>query len=154
MIIINITIGEASFFLRTKFQYRYSCLSDCFLWTMSRDAYSEMEDADSKLCLLIQHVLLKSLSLTQNKLINEWMYDDDDDNDRHNNNRLFLYSIFYIYYFYNLKIMWLQKLIQYHIWHLCWLDDDDDDDTLDNIAISLFDVLIAVYMLLIWARRC
>ena len=63
--------GEAAFFLRTKFQYRYTCLSDCSLWTMSRESYAEMEQGDQKLCLIIQHVLLKSLSLTQNKLINE-----------------------------------------------------------------------------------
>jgi len=63
--------GEAAFFLRTKFQYRYTCLSDCYLWTMSRESYAEMEQSENKLCLIIQHVLLKSLSITQNKLIND-----------------------------------------------------------------------------------
>jgi hypothetical protein len=36
----------------------------CVLWTLDRDSYMHMEISHPSLCLLVQHALLKSLSIS------------------------------------------------------------------------------------------
>jgi hypothetical protein len=38
-------------------------LSACVFWTLDRDSYLRMETEHPKLCLLLQHALLKSMAI-------------------------------------------------------------------------------------------
>lgn len=54
--------GEADFILGHH-SVRAVALTACTCWTLSRDALAKMEIQQPQLCMLIQHVLLKSLSI-------------------------------------------------------------------------------------------
>ena len=55
--------GEASFVLGTSSSLRALALSDCVVWSLSRFDFTRMELQEPRMCLLIQQLLLKSLSI-------------------------------------------------------------------------------------------
>eukprot|EP01034_Spumella_vulgaris_P025301 gene25301-31741_t len=56
--------GEADFFLGRKHSVRAYTLTACDCWLLNREGYANMEVQHPTLCLLIQHTLLKSLSIS------------------------------------------------------------------------------------------
>jgi len=60
--------GESDFFLNALHGVRAFTIKRCVYWTLSRECFKDMESEHPQLCLLIQHLLLKSLAInTQNK---------------------------------------------------------------------------------------
>jgi len=57
--------GEAAFFLGASHSLRATALgSETSIWTLSRDDLARMEVEEPQLCLLLQHLLIKSLSIS------------------------------------------------------------------------------------------
>lgn len=56
--------GEADFFLDRKYSVKAFALTDCVFWILDRDGFASIETDNPRLCVLIQHMLLKSLAIT------------------------------------------------------------------------------------------
>jgi MFS superfamily sulfate permease-like transporter/CRP-like cAMP-binding protein len=57
--------GQESFFLGSfSNPIKGLCITTCKLWKFSRENFSKMEEDEPKLCILFQHLLLKSLSIS------------------------------------------------------------------------------------------
>lgn len=57
--------GQESFFLGSfSNPIKGLCITSCKLWKLSREKFSKMEEDEPKLCILLQHLLLKSLSIS------------------------------------------------------------------------------------------
>lgn len=56
--------GEVSFFLEKPQMMRAVAASDVTMWTLDRAAYARMEASEPRLCICLQNILLKSVSMT------------------------------------------------------------------------------------------
>jgi len=56
--------GESAFFLGAAQSLRALTLSPCAVWSLSREAFARMELQQPRLCLLVQHSLVKSLAIS------------------------------------------------------------------------------------------
>jgi hypothetical protein len=52
--------------------------NNCYLWTLNKSNLSRMNDEEPQLCILIQHILLKSMALSAAVAMNSMQSDTND----------------------------------------------------------------------------